>query len=479
MKKWELVLLLLICGMGFVLRLYKVTNPIADWHSWRQADTSAVSRSFVTNGFDLLHPRFEDISNVPSGTRENPEGYRFVEFPFYNVMQAASFMVFDHFTLEEWGRIVTNLISIVGVFFLFLLVKRYSNSVAAISAAFFFAVLPFNLYYDHTILPDPLMVTTMIMSLYFFDMFLGAKTKSAKLSFFVLTFLSAAVALLVKPFVAFFFLPMLVAVWNKWQWKLFLQWPLYVLLIISFVPFALWRIWMAQFPAGIPSSSWLFNSNHIRFTGAFFNWIFARRIGQLILGYFLIGPFIIGIVSIIKNRLYFLSFLASSFVYVSVVATGNVQHGYYQLPIIPSIAIFLGLGADFLIRPPKEFSRIISIATLVVCILFGLAFSWFNARTLFYVNNPNIVVAGQAVDRLTPKNAKVIALYNGDTSFLYYTNRQGWASFEHSIPEMVKLGAEYIAIVNPTPNDFKGFGTEYKVVGSSSAYLILDLVHKK
>ena len=86
-KKLFYLTFFLILIAGFVVRLYRFDNPIADWHSWRQADTSAVSRNFVQNGFDLLHPKFEDISNVPSGL-DNPNGYRFVEFPIYNAFQA-------------------------------------------------------------------------------------------------------------------------------------------------------------------------------------------------------------------------------------------------------------------------------------------------------------------------------------------------------------------------------------------------------
>lgn len=480
MKKWEIVLLTLILGLFFVVRLYKYTNPIADWHSWRQADTSAVSRNFIKYGFDLLHPKFDDLSNVPSGIGDNPQGYRFVEFPFYNVLQAGVYMYVGHFTLEEWGRILTDIISVIGGLFLFLIVRRYANATTALAATFFLGIIPFNIYYDHTILPDPLMVTTMLGTIYFFSKFIGVDNIFKKFFYFFLAAVFAAVAFLIKPFAGFFFLPLFVMVWEKWKWKLFLQWQLYILVVLSIAPFAAWRIWMMQYPAGIPQSSWLFNSNHIRFTGAFFNWIFARRIGQLMLGYYLIGPFIIGIATIIKRKLFFFSFLASSFIYLSVVATGNVQHGYYQLPIIPSIAIFLGLGANFLIHPPKEFSRIITVSTLILCTLMGFAFSWFNVRTFFDINNPNIVVAGQAVDRLTPKNAKVIAVYDGDTSFLYQTNRQGWASFEHPLEEMVsKYGAQYMVLVNPTPNDYTGFGKQYGILASSSAYLIFDLSQKK
>ena len=58
--------------------------------------------------------------------------------------------------------------------------------------------------------------------------------------------------------------------------------------------------------------------------------------------------------------------------------------------------------------------------------------------------------AGRAVDRLVPKDAKVIAPYGGDTAFLYQTNRQGWP-MGIEIEKLIKLGAQYYVNVNFGP----------------------------
>ena len=65
--------------LGFFVRLYRFDNPIADWQSWRQADTASVGRNYVKNGIDLLHPRMNNISNVQSGL-ENPQGIFMLNF---------------------------------------------------------------------------------------------------------------------------------------------------------------------------------------------------------------------------------------------------------------------------------------------------------------------------------------------------------------------------------------------------------------
>lgn len=239
---------------------------------------------------------------------------------------------------------------------------------------------------------------------------------------------------------------------------------------------------MQQYPEGIPTSDWLFNGGDIRFKGAFFYWIFADRIGRLILGYWGVALFVIGVLAnshrlhLKRYGLYFYSFLLSSLLYVVVIAKGNVQHDYYQILLLPSLAIFLGLGARFLLNPPFEFiSPIVGRIVFFVCTIFSLMFGWYFIRDYFNITNIAIVEAGQLADKLLPKDALVVAPYGGDTTFLYYINRKGWPVFNNTIEDFLKKGVNYLVIVNPTKSDFEGFGRDFKVVASSDKYLILKL----
>src|SRR3990167_6320340 len=85
--------LILVFVLGFVVRLYRFDNPVADWHAFRQSDTNAVSTIFAREGINLFYPKYFDISNIQSG-KDNPQGYRFVEFPIYNAIQAGFFNIF-------------------------------------------------------------------------------------------------------------------------------------------------------------------------------------------------------------------------------------------------------------------------------------------------------------------------------------------------------------------------------------------------
>ena len=240
-------------------------------------------------------------------------------------------------------------------------------------------------------------------------------------------------------------------------------------------PLFFWRLWIQNFPAGIPASGWLLNGNGIRFRPSFFRWIFYERLTALISGYFGVIILISGILNLkqYKDRLFIATFGVSSLLYVTVFATGNVQHDYYQILIMPTVSIFFALGAIFLYRY-KYKSLEVGKAILVLSLISLFVLGWNQVKDYFNINNPSIIAAGAAVDRLTPKDAKIIAIYNGDTTFLYQTKRKGWASFEKSIPEMVKMGADYLVLANPTPVDL-GLGNTYQIIEKTSQYVIFKL----
>lgn len=478
-RTYFLTLLLFgILAGAVVVRLYQFNFPVADWHSWRQVDTSAVSRNFIKYGFDVLHPKFDDFSKNVS-LLDNPKGYRFVEFPLYNLVQASLFATFHYFTLEEWGRIVTIASQLIAIIFIFLLTKKYVSTRAGIIAASFYAFVPYNVYYGRTLLPDSSMVMASLGGIYFFDVWLSKEEKKAKNHwiYFLISFVFTASAFLLKPYALFFVLPLASLAFRRFGIRLIKKWQLWFYLIISLLPLVAWRIWMQQFPEGIPQSNWLFNQNGIRFKGAFFHWLFADRISSLILGFFGLPFVIIGL--LIKNKkegLLFYSLLASSLLYMTVMAYGNVHHDYYQILIIPTLAIFFGKGIDFLLEHSgRLFHRYTTYIVIIVCVAFMFAFSWFRVRYYYNIQQLELYAAGAAVDTLTPKDAKVIAPYGGNTTFLYQTNRRGWPVWDRELWDFIKAGAQYLVFVKPGADELN-FKQYFPVVSEvENQYILYDL----
>ncbi len=420
------VLLVLVC-IG--LRLYHITYPVADWHSWRQADTAAVARNFLRFGIDPLHPRYDDLSNIQSG-KDNPEGWRMVELPLYQATGAWIYKTFGLFSLEVWLRLLTIAASVGTALII--------ADMAGLLPAFIFAVLPFSVYYGRSILPDPQMVFWAMLSLW-----LVSRHK------LVPGAVAGAVALLSKPMAIFLLVPAFYYLYKNYR-KLIMYW------LIAVIPLLLWRKWITQFPEGIPVSSWLLNGNGIRFKGAWFHWLFATRLGDLILGFWGLIPFALGMTLLwgIGPLLYFIVF-----------ASGNVQHDYYQILIIPAVAVFVGKG----LQKMKPWLAVVSF-------IFMISFSWFTVRTYYWINRPEIIEAGRAADNILPKDAKVIASYNGDTTFLYQTGRQGWPlGFE--IDKKIAQGATAYVTVSPTDADgeTKDLAARYTVLVRNDKFAIIDL----
>jgi hypothetical protein len=241
---------------------------------------------------------------------------------------------------------------------------------------------------------------------------------------------------------------------------------------LSFLPLIAWRWWVGQFPEGVPVNLWLLNGNGIRFKVAFFYWLFAERVGRLILGYWglvLLG-FGLAAKRVEKEGLFLLAWLVGVVVYLFIVATGNVQHDYYQVILLPVICLYLAKGADYLIST-------VNYLLLAISLFFMLAFSWYQVRDFFNFTNSSVVEAGRAVDRLTPPNAKVIAPYGGDTAFLYQTNRQGWP-VGIEIEKMITKGAQYYINVNFDP-ETDWLEATYQVIEKNDRWMLLDLTKKK
>lgn len=420
--------LAIIVVLGLVVRLYKINNPIADWHSWRQADTAAVTRNFVKDGFNPFYPKYDDYSGVAEDPIPNLGRFRFVEFPFYNIAVYPFYKIFG--VKDIYSRLVSVFFSLGSIIFLYFITKRYTSKFTGLVAAFVYALLPYNIYFSRVTLPEPLFVCSSLGFLYFSDLWINER------KFFWWAVLYGIVALLIKPWVLFLGLPLIYLIYKKGK---ILQKKYFYFVILIFLPFIFWRLWILQHPEGIPASNWLFDGDHLRFHPSFWWWLVSQRLGNEILGVTGFFFFFLGLILKPKNGNYFLHIWAlGMFLYLSVVATGNVRHDYYQYIIVPILAIFVSIGFTTLIT---GFSNLMPrFWTIPLGILFlGLMFyfGWVPIKELYKVNNPPIVSGGKIADQILPKDAIVVAPYNGDTAFLYQTNRPGWAIVAEPLPQMV------------------------------------------
>lgn len=473
--------------LGFIVRLYKIDNPIADWHSFRQADTASVTNNYLKNGINILHPTYHDLSNVQSGMY-NIHGYRMVELPIYNILCVGVYKTVSFFKHdippEITYRLTSILLSLGSAIVIYLIAYSLtSNYFASLFVMSAFLFIPFNIYYSRAILPETLGVLAMLLTILFFK-------KNIYLSaiFF-------ALALLIKPFIGILLLPILTLfVFNKFTFKSI---PKYLIFgLISLFPFILWRIWISQFPEGIPVSAWLLNNSTtkivndwyhgiyiawlnkiVAFRPYWFQWLFYERINKLILGSF--GLIFVYLGLAYKKNLtqkFNIASIIGVLLYFIIVAGGNIQHDYYQIIIIPTIAFLFGFGLYYSMTFLFS-NKITAIITSSIVLIFSIYFSWNQVKEYYKINNPSIITIGKEIDKLLPKNAIVIAPYQGDTAFLYQIRRDGYPTEIYEINDVIKLHPNQPHYLVSLNNDkyTNHIASSYKILIKNDQFTILDL----
>src|SRR3990167_8669162 len=142
---WALIIFVLT---GLPL-FYRITNPIADWHSWRQADTAAVARNFVKDGFNLLYPQSDSFLALNDKGLPNPNRYFINEFPFYNAVVAGIYKIWG--INEVYARLVSVVFSSLGGGALYLIALKLFGQKIAWVTSLFYAFNPYNVYFGRVI----------------------------------------------------------------------------------------------------------------------------------------------------------------------------------------------------------------------------------------------------------------------------------------------------------------------------------------
>ena len=469
--------------LALLLRLYKIDIPLADHHSWRQADSAAVIRNLAEEKFDPFRPRWDNLVPTNEKSLPNPQRYFFEDFPLgYDVYPALLYKIFG--SKEFLARLVSIFFSLGSIVFLYLLMGIFDNFWVAALSALFLAVLPFSIFYSRTILQEPAAIFYLLAGIYF----LARGIKNEKKLLLLISAILVSLSLLTKIY-SLFYLPLfLYLFWQKEGINFFKKKYFYVYFLVVLLPVGIWWWWINRHPEGLPYSWWLLNEGKIRFKGAWFYWLFAERVGKLILGYWGVFLFVLGLIlKPGKEKNFFHLWFGCLILFFIVFAKGNVTHDYYQIISLPVICIFLARGSYFLLTAPeKYFSRFVCCLLFVVCCLFMFAFSWYYVRD-FYNIKGGVDLAGAAVSRLTPKDSLVIAGDGSDPTLLYNTSRKGWAigygsiweNTPSKILELKQKGARFYVTTKISElkgSDFGKFMYEnFPVLEETDQFVIFEL----
>lgn len=148
-----------------MIRLIGITNPpLEAGHNWRQTTVTMVARNFSEVDANIFYPRV-DFAGEKTGITG-------MEFPIFNYLIYGANELFGY---EHWyGRLINLIFSSLGIYFFFLLVRRYWNEEIAFWSAL---ILTFSVWFvfSRKIMPDTFSMTFLLGGLYYASNYLRDK----------------------------------------------------------------------------------------------------------------------------------------------------------------------------------------------------------------------------------------------------------------------------------------------------------------
>lgn len=461
--------------LALAVRLYGVTNPLFDYHSWRQTTTATVALNFYHMGMNPWDPR------VDWGGREAipfPE-----EFPAYAFGVALLYRLFG--VQDIMGRLASIAFGVATVPLLYLLVKKETDPLTGLFAALFYTLSPYGIYFTRTFQPEGAMVFFSVASLVAFREWL----EKEKFALFLLAVVTTALMLSIKLPTLHLGLPMLFLLWRRHHGEFWRRRPVWGFwLLSSLLPIA-WYAWAHFWGSASGEGSLFLDAQVLGGPQEWFSLSFYQKLGQGLVNNVLtpVGAvlFLWGVVWARKGGLgLFWFWLAGLALYFWAAASGLIANDYYLLPAVLAMAPFVGLGAAALHRSLAPPSPTLSGALAAVLFL-ALGVMSFQTIQPLYQPEEELIEAGQQIDQqIAVDSGVVVASKAARPQLLYAARRRGWRIPVEELTlaqaeDYRKKGARYLAVMDPWAAADPGIRTRlfrrYATIIARPGYLVLDL----
>jgi 4-amino-4-deoxy-L-arabinose transferase-like glycosyltransferase len=420
----KLVLLLWISAVA--VRLVLIDQPYVDHWSWRQSDVAAITRNFFDGGFRFGYPQIDWAGSSA--------GYVGTEFPILPFLAA---ICYKFAGIHEWiGRSQSVILFAISLPFFFLLVREIFDSVAAIWATFFYAFAPLNVFAGRSFMPDVPSLSLGIIGLYFFL----RSARNPKPASFYLSAIAISLSILIKATSVVIAAPLLylavaegadlssdqprhVRGSRSQRQRL----PLLAFAAIAVLPSVAWY-WHAHQIAERYYPHHFFGAGGVRLESFSSYWEIAQQTATSSLTPLLVIMALIGLFVAPRGKCgcLFDWWLVAMVLFVVAVGYGN-RHPWYQLPFVPIAAAFAGAACAFF--GSKISSRVAAVTLSILPGLFAIL-AFLYVRPLYESSAAQHRDAGLELDKITTRDALIVAVDNGNPAILYYANRKGWHFLE-------------------------------------------------
>jgi hypothetical protein len=428
--------------LAVAVRLVLIDQPCVDHWSWRQSDVAAIARNFFECGFRFGYPQIDWAGNSA--------GYVGTEFPILPFLAA---ICYKFAGIHEWiGRSQSVIFFAISLPFFFLLVRDTWHClpghrelagcrchVAAIWATFFYAFAPLNVFAGRSFMPDVPSLSLGIIGLCFFLRWV----RDPKPASLYLSAIAISLSILIKATSVVIAAPLLYLAlaegadlgparpcYAQESRSRRQRLQLLVFAAIAVVPSVAWY-WHAHQIAESYYPHHFFGAGGVRLES--FSWYceIAQQTATSSLTPLLAIMALIGL-SVAPRGKYGCLFdwwLVAMVLFVVAVGYGN-RHPWYQLPFVPIAAAFAGAACSFF--GSKISSRVAAVTLSILLASSFAILAAFYVRPLYESTAAQHRNAGLKLDKITTRDALIVAADMGNPTIFYYAHRKGWHFLEQT-----------------------------------------------
>jgi hypothetical protein len=447
----------------FLIRLVGITNPPLEIaHSWRMVTTNMYARNFLEIDNNILYARV-DMAGELSGITAK-------EFPIYNYLIYLISLVFGW---QDWyGRLISLLVSSLGTWYYFLLVKRF---VGERHAFFSTLVLMSSIWfaYSRKIMPDTFSMSLVLASFYYGICYLYSG-KGYRLTLYLLLGMAGTLSKIPSSYVFVLFLVPFLDHGVKIRRK---TWVLAASIVVIAVNGIWYLYWVPEVTSTYgfihyPEKSFLEGTREISQN---FGDFLKRFYESALMSYVSFAIFLGGLVLLVirkekKILMVFAVLLVVFLVFTLKAGRSFTWHNYYIVPFVPAMALVSGYLLSALGK------RWIYVTLLVIIATEGIA----NQQHEFFIpGREKYKLDLQVMADSVCGNDDLVAVSGGhNPQQLYFMHRRGWALKDEEIDEPDKVrdfqkrGARFLFINKESKIErFEG----YPVIYENAHYIVYDL----
>lgn len=436
----------------FLIRLIGIGNPSLEvGHNWRQTTVTMVARNFLEVDNNIFYPRI-DMAGEKTGITG-------MEFPLLNylIYLTAEVLGYQHW----YGRLINLIVSSLGLWFFFKLLRKYFNEETAFYSTIILTVSVW-FQFSRKIMPDTFAMSIIIACIYYGTNYLeGTQSKKRYLNlaaYFVLLMLGV----LSKLPSAYLLIIFGIFLLNK-QITLKRKLIFSVVSLAGLVPGLIWYFywvphlvkeydyWHFFMGKSISQGYQEIRQNPISTTKRFYDTA-LKFVG--------FGAFLYGLViSIIKKEWRIPLILILSLAGFSVIMLKGgytfFHHNYYIIPFVPVMALIAGYGLS------KIGNNKFAILLLIVISIEGIANQHHDFRIM--ESEKALLNLEKDLDKVSSRNELILINSGTYPTPMYFAHRKGWITSNYQIKdkeyieELSEKGLKYIVIMK------KVFGTEITI----------------